>query len=63
MEVELLQNRGKEGLQPPVTLCTRKPTFFLRHLLSLKCRQISEDSWELREIQVNWLGWPDGVSL
>ena len=53
MEVEFLQNRVKGGLKPLGSLCTQKPTFFPRYALSLKCRRISEDSWELGEIQVN----------
>lgn len=61
MEVEFLLNRVKGGLKPLGSLCTQKPTFFPRYALSLKCRQISEDSQELGEIQ-NWLGWPGGVS-
>lgn len=58
MEVEFLWNIVKGGLKPLVSLCTQKPTFFPRYALSLNCRQISEDSWELGEIQENWLGWP-----
>ena len=61
MEVEFLWNIVKGGLKPLVSLCTQKPTFFPRHTLSLKCRWISEE--ELREIQVNWLGWPGRVNL
>lgn len=61
MEVELLQDTVREGLRPLMTPCSQRPASFPRHFLSLKCRQILDDSWELREILVNRHGWPQAL--
>lgn len=53
MQVELLQDRERVAQKVSDTLCSVRPTFFPRHFLSLKCRHISEDLQEMREIQVN----------
>lgn len=45
MEVELLQDRGREGLKPLATLRSQSPTFSLRHFLSLRGRCI----WKICE--------------
>ena len=36
MEVESLQDRGRQGLKPLTTICSQSPPSFLRQVLSLR---------------------------